>query len=93
MSTVWRSRIIPIWVGLVLATGLSWVTAHGSGADFPHFPYAGIVIIVIAFLKIRFVAMEFIELRHAPKLARLAFDLWSFLVGAAIIAFYLQSGA
>jgi hypothetical protein len=48
-----------------------------------------ICILAVAFIKIRFVGLDFMELRHAPRLLLLIFDAWMALVFVILVAMYL----
>lgn len=91
MRTMDGSSITGWWLLLIGATVLSWQFGHGwdFGGD-AH--YGTAAVIVIAFLKVRVVFLEFMELRHAPLPLRLAFELWALVVGGTIIALYWPAG-
>lgn len=80
-----RSRLIVVWTALMLATGLSWLLGH-SPIEYPRL--SGSVVLAIAFLKVRFVGLDFMELRQAPATLRWVFEGWVFLTCAAVIAMY-----
>lgn len=42
-------------------------------------------VIVVAFLKVRFVGTQFMDLRSAPWGLRLAFDAWGLSVGSVVL--------
>ena len=46
---------------------------------------------VIAALKVRYVILDFMELRHAPRGVRIAFEAWPVVVAAMILAFWFLS--
>jgi hypothetical protein len=76
-----------IWLGLVLATGLSWQFGHGFGfGDNIH--YATTAVISISFLKVRFIMLDFMEVRTAPKTLRIMLDTWVALVCTILIVLY-----
>jgi Prokaryotic Cytochrome C oxidase subunit IV len=87
MASLFKTRITAVWVLLVAATAASWEMGHGLFFDDPG--KAAIAIIVVALVKVRFVMMEFMELRGAPLAMRLAADAWLAVVGALMIAVYL----
>ena len=86
LSTPFR-RITAVWVLLVLATLFSWESAH-VGNDHR---LSSSIVLVIAFIKVRFVGLEFMELRHAPLPLRLIFELWVILACAALLILYWLS--
>jgi hypothetical protein len=77
------SRITAIWLLLVAATLLAWKLGHESREINPKF--AGGMIIVVAFIKVRFVIFDFMEIRHAPSWMRLVADAWIVLMAAALL--------
>ncbi len=79
-------RITWVWLGLLAATALSWEFGHGSLPGDPR--NAGVMVLAIAFLKIRFVIQDFMELRHAPLGMRVAGEAWVIGVGGTLIALY-----
>ncbi len=80
-------KITLVWIGLVLATGLSWQFGHGFGFG-DNTRFATIAIIVISFLKVRFIVLDFMEVRTAPKALRVALETWLVLVCATLIFLY-----
>jgi hypothetical protein len=84
-----RHRLTVFWILLVSATVVSIEFVRGLfGALGNH--AAGVAVLVIAFIKVRIVGTEFMELRRAPWEARLAFDAWVFVLAAALILLYVR---
>jgi heme/copper-type cytochrome/quinol oxidase subunit 4 len=91
MSRAWagpvRDRVTAVWALLVAATLLSfWLgTDHGlSSAE-----ARTVIILVVAFVKVRFVGLYFMELRTAPVALRALFEGWCLVVCLGLIGFYL----
>lgn len=87
-----RHPATAVWLLLVFATGLSWWfgTDHGGHADqHPLRTTAGLLL--IAFIKVRFVILHFMEVRTAPLLIRLIGETWVIAVCAAILGVYVIS--
>ena len=76
-----------VWALLILATVLSWQLGHGPGFG-NHPERATVAVMLIAYLKVRFVFLDFMELRTAPLALRLTFEAWAALVCGTIIALY-----
>lgn len=76
-----RTRTTAVWVLLTVATLLSWTlgTHHGLA----------IAILVIAFVKIRFVGLYFMELRGAPPVLRVVFETYCLAVLLTLSATYV----
>ncbi len=87
MAALLRLRIHLVWLLLVFATGLSWQFGHGLGFG-DRYHYATAAVLVIAFVKIRFVFLDFMELRHAPLPLRLIFEVWAVGACATLIGLY-----
>jgi hypothetical protein len=80
-------RITAVWLLLVLATLFSWESAH-VGQDHR---LATSIVLVVAFIKARFVGLEFMELRAALLPLRLIFEAWVILACAALLILYWLS--
>ena len=87
MRSLLGRKITFVWLVLMLATVLSWQFGHGFGFG-DRYDFATVAIVIIAFVKLRLVFLDFMELRHAPVPLRLAFELWTLAVGGTIIVFY-----
>lgn len=85
-SNLFRNTTTLVWSGLIVATLMSWFVGvgHGLGEGF-----AGVVILLIAFVKVRFVGRHFMEVRHAPLGLAAVFDAWIVVVAAALIGLFL----
>ena len=84
-----RTRITAVWMFLVVATLVSWESAQVARDR----RLAISTVLVIAFVKVRFIGMEFMDLRTAPLPLRLAFELWLVVVCSALLALYWLSPA
>jgi hypothetical protein len=67
------------------ATLISWGFGHGWKIDART---AGIAVIVIAFVKIRYVILDFMELRTAAIGLRVAGEAWCIVVCAILVLLY-----
>jgi Prokaryotic Cytochrome C oxidase subunit IV len=86
MQTLLRSRVTAIWILLVAATGVSWALGHGMG--FSSIRAASSAVIVVAFIKVRFVIQEFMEIRTAPRFMRVIAETWLVAICAVLLALY-----
>jgi hypothetical protein len=91
MQALLLSRTSLIWLLLVAATALSWEVGHGFGLHGPR--QAGVAIIVVAFIKVRYVLLDFMEIRHAPIAMRGAAEVWAVGVCGVLIAMFLNTPA
>jgi len=87
MAAMIGIRVTFVWMVLVLATGLSWLFGHGFGFEEDDH-YATAAILVITFVKIRLVFLDFMELRTAPLPLRITFEVWAFIACATLIGLY-----
>jgi hypothetical protein len=78
-----RTRTSAVWLLLTAATVLSWSLGNHHGL--------GIAILVIAFVKIRFVGLYFMELRGAPPPLRIVFETYCLAVLLALSTMYVFS--
>jgi hypothetical protein len=76
-----RTRTTAVWLLLTVATMLSWVLGNHHGL--------AMAILVIAFIKIRFVGLYFMELRGAPPALRAVFETYCLAVLLTLSAMYL----
>ncbi len=77
-------RATRIWLLLLAITALAaWLGATPTVRDER---YLGAAIIALAFVKIRFVILDFMEIRHAPLVMRLACEAWVLVIGATIVS-------
>ena len=88
MRELLSSRITFFWCLLVAATVVSLELGHGYGLDNPQ--AASVAVIVVAFVKVRFVLLEFMEIRHAPVLMRVIGEAWIIAVCVALVWLYLH---
>ena len=75
------------WLVLIGATALSWQFGHGLAFG-TQVHYGTVAVLVIAFLKVRVVYLDFMELRHAPLPLRLVFEAWTVIVAGVVIWLY-----
>jgi hypothetical protein len=70
---------------LVLITALSFWLTVGHGAARLDASVVWTLVIVFAFIKVRWVMLDFMELRFAPMNLRLLFECFAVVVAAALI--------
>lgn len=90
LTPLLRTRTTAVWLVLTLATLLSWSLGghHTLGMSNSH-ALAGISVLLIAFVKIRFVGLYFMDLRVAPIVLRTAFEIYCAVVFVALAAMFL----
>jgi hypothetical protein len=88
--SVMRERVTAVWALLMVATCVStWVLSKDAFS--PTIAVVGIFL--IAAVKVRFVMLEFMELRYAPTLLRVAFEGWIVVVTCVILGLWFVTPA
>ena len=64
-----------VWVALIVVTCASWEITRGLELFGDH-RFVTSAVLLIAFIKARFVLLDFMELKHAPILGRLFAEAW-----------------
>ncbi|CDO90239.1 hypothetical protein AWC29_26645 [Mycobacterium triplex] len=87
MSALLRTPATAVWVLLITATGVSWAlgTQHGMHGH----QLASVIILLIAFVKVRLVGMYFMELREAPNVLRGLFEAYCLIVCALLLGVFI----
>jgi heme/copper-type cytochrome/quinol oxidase subunit 4 len=88
--SVLRERVTWVWLGLVM---LTCVTTWGLSKDLFGPTVAVVGIFLIAAVKVRYVILDFMELRHAPIPVRIAAEVWPFGVAVMILGFWFATAA
>ena len=89
MTALLRTKATAVWVFLILATTVSWMlgTDHGFGRN--GHTLASVVILLIAFIKVRLIGLYFMELREAPILLKGLFQAYCVVVCTLLVAMFL----
>lgn len=89
MTTLLRHPATPVAILLIAATSLSWWLGAGfSNGIAVDYRYISTTLLLIAFVKVRFVIRHFMEVCTAPLALRMISDAWVIGVCGAIIALY-----
>lgn len=82
-----RTPATVAWAVLIAATVVSWTlgTQHG----FNSYTLASVVILLIAFIKVRLVGLYFMELRDAPTVLRGLFEAYCIIVCSVVVGVFL----
>ena len=84
MAALFGDRLLRAWLMLVVATSAAFgLRTEGFAGIAP-----GVVTVALAYFKGRLVILEFMEIRHAPKLWRGILEGWLLIVSAAILLVY-----
>jgi Prokaryotic Cytochrome C oxidase subunit IV len=79
-----------VWVFLILVTCASWQITGGLEL-FGDRRIVASAILLIAFVKVRFVLLDFMDLKHAPLPARLFAEAWWAANSVLLLALYWMS--
>lgn len=90
MRSIFLTRPAFIWSVLVLLTFCSVGVLQVMGALGLRAPVF-VLVLVIAYLKVRIVGLNYMELRSAPRALRFGFEAWLAIVTIAMVV--LLSGA
>ena len=74
-----------VWPALVIVTIVSWAV----GADHEVGSGVAIVVLALAVIKVRFVGLDFMELRDAPQMLRGAFEAYCIILWMVLAGMYL----
>jgi hypothetical protein len=83
-----RSSATVVWIFLIAATMVSWALGTDHGFITDHVT-ASVVILVVAFVKVRFIGLYFMELKDAPLVLRALIEFYCVAVLAVTLGFYL----
>lgn len=85
-----RHRSTAVWLALVVATLVSWLLgAHHDFGGGTARTLATTGVLIVAFVKVRFVGLDFMELRAAPLALRMCFEAWIAVVLPVLVTLYL----
>jgi caa(3)-type oxidase subunit IV len=88
--SVLRERVTWVWLALVV---LTCATTWGLSADVFSAAVAVVGNFLIAAVKVRYVMLDFMELRDAPIRVRIVFEAWPWVVAAIILGFWFAAPA
>jgi len=91
LSALLRHRVTPIWLLLVAATGLSWWMGSDGAGVTADVRLISTIVLVVAFIKVRFVIRYFMEVRTANVWLKLIADAWVVIVCGAVLTLYWLS--
>lgn len=92
LASLVRSPVTIVWGVLIAATALSWMLGTDHGFASTEHSTASVVILLIAFIKVRFIGLWFMELRKAPLPLRGLFETYCAVVATLVIGLFLLAG-
>jgi hypothetical protein len=83
--SLFRARSTPVWVVLVVVTIVSWAVGakHETGSA------VAVLVLGLALIKVRFIGLDFMELRQAPVLLRAMFETYCVVLWLVLSGMYL----
>jgi hypothetical protein len=81
-------RVLVVWLVLVVATIVSWTVGANHGIDYR---LSTTLVLVVTFVKVNLVGMNFMELREAVLPLRAIFNAFCIVVCVGLIGMYLTS--
>lgn len=85
-----RSSATVVWFFLIAATIVSWALGTDHGFVDSH-TAASVTILVVAFVKVRFIGLYFMDLKDAPLALRVLIEIYCVAVCALTLGFYLAA--
>lgn len=91
MMNFFKHTINRVWAILIVLTMGTWLLGESYGVEGPAAAkYLTVAILCLAFLKIRLVIRNFMEVKKAVLPLRIILDVWVFGVLSAVLFFYLN---
>lgn len=87
MTALLRSRITLVWAFLVGLTVMSFSVGDAFGLGEAR--ASGVLIIVVALIKVRLVILDFMEIRHAPAWMRGVGEAWIILTAIVLSVLFV----
>lgn len=84
-SSLFCARSTVVWLGLVIATLVSFTIGfdHGIGSG------VALWVLALALIKVRYVGLDFMELREAPLILRGIFETYCLALWLVLAGMYL----
>lgn len=81
---LFRARSTYVWLALVVVTVVSWAVGaeHGIGST------VAVIVLALALVKVRFVGLDFMELRTAPQMLRGVFEAYCVILWVVLAGMY-----
>ena len=84
-SSLFCARSTVVWLGLVMATLVSFTIGidHGIGSG------VALWVLALALIKVRYIGLDFMELREAPLILRGIFEAYCLALWLVLAGMYL----
>lgn len=84
-----RQRVSLLWLVMLLMTLASWSLGIEEVSRPAAASMFGTLVLSIAYIKVRFIGLDFMELRDSPIALRLMFEIYAAAVMLLVIVLYL----
>jgi caa(3)-type oxidase subunit IV len=88
LRTLARNRISLVWLALIVLTLISWRVGTDGGFSAK---LAAVIVLIVAFFKVRLVGLYFMELREAPIQLRMILEGYCLVVCATLVIMFLAA--
>jgi hypothetical protein len=89
MREILQTRNTLVFAGLIAITIISWFMGLESASGLFGTRVDGVILLLLAFFKVRLVMLHFMEIKHAPPLLRTICEAWIAISCGSLIAIYL----
>jgi hypothetical protein len=79
------ARLLAIWFVLVSLS----ILGPTLGSEGENHTFVAAAILAFAVVKVRFVGLDFMELRHAPVAMRVVFEVYCLILWVTLVSLYL----
>ena len=76
MSSLIKTRETAVWVVLMVISSITWLLGSHHGLVGDDTRYDVVILLALAFFKVRLVIHYFMEVRHAPLELKLSCEAW-----------------
>jgi hypothetical protein len=88
LPSMLRGPATVVWFVLIAATALSWMLGTNHGMPSDH-SVSSVLILCVAFIKVRLIGLWFMELRDAPPVLRGLFETYCVVMCSLLVCLYL----
>lgn len=88
MLEILGRRNLVVWLVLTGVTLVSWALSFHPADQASPSMVGGVFMIALAFVKVRLVIFNFMEINHAPLALQLICDAWGIIACLSIIGLY-----
>jgi hypothetical protein len=90
MVDIFATRATLVWLLVASLTLVSWFVGSHHHSVLNSIAPGAVILLFVAFFKIRLVILYFMEIKHAPLFLRLACEAWVIITCLCIFGFYYK---